>query len=722
VFRSLLTWVICVERKKPQRNNNLYSTLLEYTRIDLTLCYASYRNHKNYKSLNNALTEFLSDEDFNKVDTADDILASPNAQQRIFQWDEHGKSNEIIRFLALFFEVNIRVLAASHELLCEYIVGNDTTFVNIKCGKDRYVCTLEFSQVSAYVEPQYSAFMHISGRQIVHENYLLVLRKILKLLRRDSFWRVFGQENPKYNSWTKALNRAYQHTVTLREKYAEQERKLNLPTLESSHCRPPIPELQDLIPKIRSLLGRVDRNGRCLVDCRVRMTRKFLDPDDVTVNLTIRDLITSDDNPLPQFMFIIGGDCFTRGVTLPTPLTSVFLRLMENQEQLTQALRWCGHRQPEAIDLMNIMCGEIQKSQFKRLWSKMSTNTLALLKHDLDFGGNIRQDKLTIYQEKGSLAAPKNKMHYADVLHSNKPIHVSNPPIRGDACFAVFLAINYLFDTMLMHYTPECPGNRVASHNAETTGDVARKSKPGILFRNVLKDNILQHLTNIQSHYTSILRPLPLPFLPCYLFLTLPLPPLLPLLSHTTYLAGPYFWELVAALQKAEQEVNVLFVHRKNSTRFTNSQPRYMKKLREYIRENNKARPQHALLDYISPVLYGREKDEFEEIDFDRRNAVDAMRFEGKRRFTLLPEYSWHLNIAQNTTQNTTRSQRAPPLLLIALFDPEFKCGRADGDFARIYHDEKDFCDFPPVGFCLYPEYQGEKVKPQKKRKITASL
>jgi hypothetical protein len=317
----------------------------------------------------------------------------------------------------------------------------------------------------------------------------------------------------------------------------------------------------------------------------------------------------------------------------------------------------------------------------------MSTNTLALLKHDLDFGGNIRQDKLTIYQEKGSLVAPKNKMHYADVLHSNKPIHVSNPPIRGDACFAVFLAINYLFDTMLMHYTPECPGNRVASHNAETTGDVARKSKPGILFRNVLKDNILQHLTNIQSHYTS-----------------------------------PYFWELVAALQKAEQEVNVLFVHRKNSTRFTNSQPRYMKKLREYIRENNKARPQHALLDYISPVLYGREKDEFEEIDFDRRNAVDAMRFEGKRRFTLLPEYSWYLNIAQNTTQNTTRSQRAPPLLLIALFDPEFKCGRADGDFARIYHDEKDFCDFPPVGFCLYPEYQGEKVKPQKKRKITASL
>lgn len=172
----------------------------------------------------------------------------------------------------------------------------------------------------------------------------------------------------------KALWAAYNAVHALRNSYKEQEEVLGLPTIETQRLRPAIPELENLIPKvisstsflwnwfltqhkIRALLDGVDQYNMKLCDGRVRMTRKLSDKSGNV--LTIRDMVHSDTSilflaiihlffcamhcdkhpdRLPRFMFIIGGDCFSRGVTLPTLLTSLFLRFMENQESLIQGM------------------------------------------------------------------------------------------------------------------------------------------------------------------------------------------------------------------------------------------------------------------------------------------------------------------------------------------------------------------------------------------------
>lgn len=61
----------------------------------------------------------------------------------------------------------------------------------------------------------------------------------------------------------------------------------------------------------------------------------------------------------------------------------------------SSAFRWLGHRKPEAIDLMSVTCGVLQKKQFERLWTNMSTNTCNLIKHSIDYRGWVNSDDVS---------------------------------------------------------------------------------------------------------------------------------------------------------------------------------------------------------------------------------------------------------------------------------------------------------------------------------------
>lgn len=188
--------------KKPQsiqKDDNYFFGLLFL--ILIALHYASIRKHQQFRLLSREYSYFLDSNDFDNVDR--ELFASPRDQQRIFQWkeDELDKSTHVVSFLALFFGVNIRILSKTGVVThsSKGDPANEDKFVNIKCEQE-YTCSYENPPVMPPQDdmPQYSAFIHASGRQLVHEDILFILRRILDELRLPPFWQLLESKTSQH--------------------------------------------------------------------------------------------------------------------------------------------------------------------------------------------------------------------------------------------------------------------------------------------------------------------------------------------------------------------------------------------------------------------------------------------------------------------------------------------------------------------------------------------
>ena len=214
VFRSLLTWVIYIDRRKSLRTNNLYSAVHAFVgsksilqlflpsfflffffwKHKLFLTYIDildYSEIQKDRLLGQRIAQFLTDDDYSRL--SHNLLSSPDNQQRIFQWNDNQTSKHskaIIQFLAQFFSINLRVLSESGAMLYETEAEQpDSTYVNITCGKGNYSCSYNYTPVPTPVLAHFSAFVHLSGRQLVHETMLFLIRRILDELRLPVFWK-----------------------------------------------------------------------------------------------------------------------------------------------------------------------------------------------------------------------------------------------------------------------------------------------------------------------------------------------------------------------------------------------------------------------------------------------------------------------------------------------------------------------------------------------------
>ena len=78
--------------------------------------------------------------------------------------------------------------------------------------------------------------------------------------------------------------------------------------------------------------------------------------------------------------------------------------------------------------------------------------------------------KVRLVQERGNRVTPKNKMfHATEIEDRTTRVLVLDPPIRGNACFEVFLGTNKLFDTLMHNNKPETPGKPDAACDKEHT-------------------------------------------------------------------------------------------------------------------------------------------------------------------------------------------------------------------------------------------------------------
>lgn len=89
--------------------------------------------------------------------------------------------------------------AVLHEGPADH-AANRRTYVTVTCGKREYACSYDYVPAPQAEReerlPQFSAFMHLSGRQLVHENMLTLLRRILAELRSPVFWLEYKEKYP----------------------------------------------------------------------------------------------------------------------------------------------------------------------------------------------------------------------------------------------------------------------------------------------------------------------------------------------------------------------------------------------------------------------------------------------------------------------------------------------------------------------------------------------
>jgi hypothetical protein len=114
------------------------------------------------------------------------------------------------------------------------------------------------------------------------------------------------------------------------------------------------------------------------------------------------------------------------------------------------------------------------------------------------------------------------------------------------------------------------------------------------------------------------------------------------------------------------------------------------------------------ILDFVMPLRTQRKDppyDSFSRQDFAKEsNRVDAVQLKpkkdraGKEQFTLIPEFQHYVMTKDNKLK---RSSAAPPLLIIALLDPQFK--HKQRGYA-ILHKETDCADYPPTAYIFYPQ------------------
>jgi hypothetical protein len=97
-------------------------------------------------------------------------------------------------------------------------------------------------------------------------------------------------------------------------------------------------------------------------------------PEGATQLSSMEDHAERRKKKLAEHWFVVGGEVFCRGITVPNLIVSLFGRIVTNQEQLLQFCRWFGHRKTEFRDLTAVICGPQQMRQFTLLWRTVSQN------------------------------------------------------------------------------------------------------------------------------------------------------------------------------------------------------------------------------------------------------------------------------------------------------------------------------------------------------------
>ncbi len=685
VFRSLLCWHIYEERLVGSlpTANNLLQLLQEETGANKVL---SMDMVMQSKTLTHCLISALNQEQWKSAITK---LGTPDFQQGLFHWNPRAisTSQAIVEFLAELFTMQIQIVSAQGELLYSSVIlgSEERPVVNIKCGNVAYSIYQGTIKQRKKDQLYLTAFAHVSSRTLAHESVVTLIAKMLEIMRRPPFWEdIFIKK--ALAKWAKLLVQAHQDIKNLVEEYQKLESKWGLATSDTCGQRPKVPDLQHLIPGMKTILAEKDHRGWPQCDVRVKMSVAIRHPTNQEVKLNLKDLRPSEDNPIPKHMFIVGGNSFTRGTTLSDPLVTVFTRFSDNQEDLTQYMRMLGHRKPEAIDLMCAIGGFLQKEQFAKLWGTMANNTVLLIDSWLQNKGVMDAARAPGFlQTTGMQAAPKVHMHYTQVVSasppqsSNKIIFLS-PPLHGHPSLLVFHLTNQLFNHILEKYASSVhmPGLPVKKYSARGEyPHIYPYSSPGIVFRGVLVDDALLYFFREQAHF----------------------------LSSAEHSDSTPFSSLVGALEELQgSQISICFAHKKARV----PDPEYLDK---YNKAVNLPSTSINLLHYVTPLRTQRKDPPYasfsrDDVSVKWANRVDAVKLpdlskkkrKGREKAEILPDFEHYV---EKLGTKLKRSRAAPALLNIALLDPKFK--QKNSSNRDDMHSPTDCADYPPSAYILYP-------------------
>jgi len=629
VFRSLICWHIYERRMHdmhlPKANNILKLLIQHYPE---TLTAPILQIIMQSRQLNLLLTQAFDDDQWKR---AFETSFSEEFQQEVFHWNgnDYNRSSAKIDFLSHLFQVNIDIISSNkQELLysCKlglpnrpkvqiYLEKSGSWRINTAMGSEK--------QIKRPPRKMFlSAFAHVSNRIIAHKGVSLLIKHMLVVMRQSRFW---DELNSRYTSWLEQLNRAHKDVCSQTQAYRHKEAELNLPTASDQGRRPDIPPLQVLIPGIRAIINATDKKKRENCDVRVKMSIPLTDPYSPNTRLNLKDIRPSKDNWMPKYMFIVGGNSFTRGTTLSDPLVTVFTRHSDNQEELTQYMRMLGHRKPEAMDLMCAIGGYMHEVLYKKLWVTTSNNVILLLDSIQRNRGKMSvKTAPLILQTPGMVAAPRSHMYFACVVkRDTNKITVRNDCIQGNDAEALFNWTNSLFKYLLEKYANQVhmPG-KLNSHGEKH--NIYRYSSPGIVFRNVLVDQtLLSILRNQEKLFVKTME------------------------VNT-------FSALLAILMSGEHKINICFDHKKGSTD-------------DQLKDNYGALLDcDNILNFVAPLHIASNH----QIRTDVADSVDAMKLRqdvNKKQYEVMPDYE-HYIIYKG--EKKERSCLAPPLLHITLVIP----------------------------------------------------
>ena len=217
----------------------------------------------------------------------------------------------------------------------EYIIQEPTVIPNLTQPKETIL----------------SAFCHLSARVIVHKNTCIMLADLLKNMNQNADYYF---EKPQLKS-------VYNDIVSAHSALSSLKLKEKLPSLSTASKRSQIPKLEDLIIEMK----------RIIPHCEVRS--KFSQRvDNVSHVNDFEDL--KERSTFKSHLFVVGGEVFSRGITIPNLIVTLFGRHVTTQEQLLQFCRCFGHRKSNQLDLLVVFGGNLQKCQYENLWTVAANN------------------------------------------------------------------------------------------------------------------------------------------------------------------------------------------------------------------------------------------------------------------------------------------------------------------------------------------------------------
>jgi len=388
VFRSLMCWAI-YQRRLSHKENNLWTAIASFLDVspkEYLRLLSSEHIEENPKTDHSHLC-FLSTLSDSELREYREMKRNRDqfhrCLDRFFQFTRDTKGMPLLNFLSHLFKVNITLIPTGEKT--EHLEYQQRIFITVNSRQYEVVAEPIYTEQAQLSNPdRLTAFIHTSSRQLAHSSCVDIIKNTLEVLRQQEFWGEYTQPGT-FERWYSAMMLAYQHIVDLHEAYKSQEHELG--TLSTARNRPAIPALVDLLPDIKRILHAKDHNGNYALDVAVKMGKKL------RTCFNIRDL---NDENLPRYLIVVGGNCFSRGVTVPDPLVSVFFRVPDNQEDSAQYMRWLGHRKPEAFDLMSVYIGLHQKRLFSKFWATMSHNTIRLIHSWLEAEGGYDESAVKI--------------------------------------------------------------------------------------------------------------------------------------------------------------------------------------------------------------------------------------------------------------------------------------------------------------------------------------